>query len=862
MHKTHVQLAKHVKTFDGFLLQLMHAAVGPAEQRLHEQLVAATLSLPLLSPLAAARLAADSAADSARYSNTRASTSPAAPAVQSSAESASSPTADSADAAATAAVKAVGRFLSLSLGLPETVDVDCTCLQDLHPYSGNSASAADVAREVQAVCQDFIAAVKEAAAASAATAEEQQQGEKQQDGTNAATSTKPKRQVTRQQMQRKFAELRSMLRNDLQLPCLSVCGGDPRLFAATLNDASGLPGPPEAPHPLQEAAALHQHDTAARAAAFLSRKNLDKRDLPSWLVSEALVENPTPIGDLLGDTWASAAQQWYLLLQTLLQCQQLSTPHKDVLAQRDQLLGFAAALVLHVLQQRQRCWQGAAHYQVLVDAAAVSLVSPSVSVPSTLQQGLQRAADTLQQALQQAGALLPTLQEATVQNDALNLAFAVSARQTNSPSAVPPAWHEWPKATSVTTAAATAATGAGIDENRWLRHDIRQLRRAWDTLRMALQQIDSVQQLLVSSPEARRLSAYSASAAEAPAARKGHTCVRVRLQWLRAIEAACKDALDILKTQGEHEMGSKDLFGLLPSHAEAGIRKACAALHAQLAALVSAATAAQGETESRSTTGSAALAKATESLKLSLAACRGASPQRSADLLLQLTSGLKEDTVNEQQPEQQQPVFSSLPVPSLECLFPFKDCIGAFEEFTRAAPAFLSRPLLQADASGADSLTAATDTSRQTRRVLLQALQRAAAVVLASFDALEATARLSLGLLQLTLVLLQLGWGRKSSAEEAAEEAATARPEKQRDEWVSGTGLGEGEGARDTSEQVEDEWQFDGLKDEQADPQQKPPDKPKTQEEVSIYELYTPRFVAFLPMYDSRPTPDNDTSGN
>ena len=850
----------------------MHAAVGPVEQQLQERLVAAALSLPLLSPLATVRSAAESTADVASSSSMQACAAPAtaaaAAAAAAAAEAGGHPSSmDAGEAAAAAAASAVGRFLSLSLGLEGTVDIDYRCLQDLHAFCSNSTSAADVALDVQSVCEDFSAAVKEAAAASAEAVEDQQQQHQQQqeqqqeEGAAAAGRAKRKRQLTRQQMQRKFTELRGLLRTHLQLPCLSLCGGDTSLFAAALNDASGLPGPPGAPHPLQDAAALQQHDTAARAAAVLSRGAKNKQPLASWLATEAAKETPKAIGELLGDTWVSAAQQWYLLLQLLLQCQQIAKPHKDVLAQRELLLGFVAALVLHALQQRQRCWEAAAQYQVLADAAAVSLVSPSVTVPAALQQGLQQAAETLQQALQQAGALLPTLTEAAAQNDAIDLAFAaVSSASGSSTSASLAAFegkgHASTGAQQPAAAAAAAPGGggaaAGTDERRILRHDVRQLRGAWETLRKAQQQLEVLQQLLLSSPEARRLSAAATAAATAAGGQGEGVCMRVRLQWLGEVKTACEETLAIMKRQGDEGKGDRGLFNLLPTHAAAGLRKACEVLHAQSAAIAAAAAAAQEETANNSSRGDTAVAKATETLQFALAACKGDTPQPAVDLLLQLPSQLNKDNVQqqqqqqkEQQHEQQQPVFASLPVPSLECLFPFKQCTAAVEAFTRAAPACVVHPLLQTPAAAATAAAAGvgagpaavstTGNSSKARDVVLLTLQRAAAVVLAAFDALEGTTRLCLSLLRLTLVLLQLGWGRLSSEEEAAAAAAAARPEKQKDEWIAATGLGEGDGAQDRSEDIKDEFQFDGLRDEQQDTQQqKPPEKPKTQEEVHL----------------------------
>lgn len=808
VHKTHVQLAKHIRNFDGSLLQLTEAAISPSEWQLHQQLVTAALALPLQSPLAVARRAAEEQTEDVQERDATGSRKDSSDSLQG-------------VAAATATNGALQKFLEASLGLAEIKGLEMSHLADLHAFSSHSSSASDVAVEVQAFCHDFMAAVKEAAAAAARDAEEQQQQQEhkqpEDDGEASKQEKRKKKPFTRQQMQRRFADLRSMLRSTLKLPCLSMCGGAPGLFAAALNDVSGLPGPSEAPHPLQKAAALQRHDTARTAAACFSRRKN----------AQAVAAKPTgegaasvPLEEMLGGVWSSAAQQWYLLLQTLLHCQQFPSPHRDVAGDRDALLGFAAALVLHVLQQRDRCWRAAAEYQELADVAAICLVSPSVRIPVETASGLLSAAETLEEGLRQARAMLPSEREATVQNEALQ-------------ATIPP----HPEALGRTTAATwgsladqggvplpSAGAGAQKDERRLLEHNVRELREAHTSISAALRALEPLQQLLKNTAEARCLSAGCSHALDRQEGDKA--TVRVRLQWLEDARAACAAIMEVLEATPHSGDKASALLQLLPSHAAEGLRAAWAALNARCAALTAAAGRTQAERRSRLTDTYRLLDPTIEKLRKALeASAAGHSTERQPcgrDSLLQLPA------TPDAHDQEHQPVFDTLPVPPLTSLFSFKEAIAALHAFDEAAPPCIPGGLLQ------EKPDAAVGATSDASAAVLRALQRAGGVLLAAFDGLEGTARLGLSLLHLLLLLLQLGWGCLSNEEEeAAAAAAGQQPPKQKDEWVAGTGLGEGEGARDASDQIEEEWQFDGLKDEKTDPQQKPPEKPKSQEEVS-----------------------------
>ncbi|OEH74322.1 Midasin, related protein [Cyclospora cayetanensis] len=690
----------------------MQAAVGSSEGQLHQQLVEAALSLSLESPLAHARLAAEA----------QGSLEPC--------EGKSSEASEAGDdgAGASAALKAVGEFLKGSLEVGGISEVDATSLADLHAFSSASrASASEVALE-------------------------------KEEGVEASRRSKARKPVTRQQMQRRFKDLRSVLRNELKLPCLSMCGSSPGLFAAALNDASGLPGFSEVGvHPLQHVATLQLHDTARRATASRVRRKKAGKVNGSEVSSN-------PIAEVLGSVWISAAQQWYLLLQSLLQCQQFPCPHKDVAADRETLLGYAAALVLHILQQRNRCWQAAAAFQDLVDAARVSLVSPSAAVHVSAASDLVAAAEALHEVLLQARALLPSPHEAAVQNEALAAAVAPCAKAETL---------EFGTGSSVETLAdagtaslpSCSSTSAGTpDETALLQQNIRQIRSAHSTLSSALRALAKLEQLLHATSEARRLCAARTRGAEQGSATTPTVpadAAKATAMSRHQIESAAVDRL------------RRSALAALAVESDSGMQR-----HSRI------------------------------------------------DDLLQLSP-----TLEEEDKAQQQPGYAALPVPDLESLFSFKTCIAALNDFVEAAPSCMQSPLLLQKSDGSEIRKS------EAAMAVLRMLQRSAGVVLAVFDGLEGTVRLGLSLLQLIEVLLQFGWGCLSNEEEENAAMDAGRSEKQKEEWVAGTGLGEGEGARDASEQIEEEWQFDGLKDEKSDPQQKLPEKPKSQEEDKAMEV-------------------------
>ncbi|KAL8453352.1 hypothetical protein Emag_001907 [Eimeria magna] len=777
--------------------------MGRKEMDREEQLVAASLALPLRSPLAVARQAVaedyDGFQQQDRHRSPQGETTPNA-------------------LAAAASVNAVQDFLQqiipglIARGSP----VQSSSLADFHAFSLNSASVSDIAIEVQAVCQEFAAAVKEASAAAAREIEkqQQQQGEQRDAGMANSESRKKKPAVSRQQIQRRFADLRSMLRFTLKLPCLSTCGGAPGLLAAALNDASGLPDATPSSHPLRDAAGLQQHDTAAAAAASLcASRRLAQASKTKICADEGAVR--ATIGKLLGGVWSSAAQQWYLMLQTLLQCQQLASPHKDVVAHRDTLLGYAAALVLHILQQRNRCWRAAAEFQDLVDAVSLCLTGPSAQVCAEKVVRLLTAAETFQEGLRQASALLPSEREAAVQNDAL--------------AGISPPRHELVNGTAAPLGAlashgafrSPASLGTAPEEqheHRLLQHNLKELQEVHRSIKNALKALQPVLHLLRETPEGRWLT--TARGEETVEHVRKRQSIRVRLQWVRDVEDACASALQCL----EAALSSQ----LLPSHATRGLRRVCDTLSSSCVALIENVEAARRDADSAANV--QALASSVESFERSLeaiAADVGSSPQPDCgrDRLLQVAT--HPQTEDDNGDLQRQPIFDALPVPPLSGLFPFEDIISALRTFDEAAPSYIPEGVLVQQRRGT---TKAATTA-------LHMLQRAAGVLLSAFDGLEGTARIGLSLMQLVLVLLQLGWGCLSNEEEEAAAAAGRQPQKEKDEWVSGTGLGEGEGLRDGSEQIEEEWQFDGLRDEKQDPQQRPPEKPKSEEEDKALEV-------------------------
>eukprot|EP00921_Rhytidocystis_pertsovi_P013417 GHVQ01021671.1.p1 GENE.GHVQ01021671.1~~GHVQ01021671.1.p1 ORF type:complete len:3417 (-),score=625.88 GHVQ01021671.1:3137-11980(-) len=121
------------------------------------------------------------------------------------------------------------------------------------------------------------------------------------------------------------------------------------------------------------------------------------------------------------------------------------------------------------------------------------------------------------------------------------------------------------------------------------------------------------------------------------------------------------------------------------------------------------------------------------------------------------------------------------------------------------------------------------DSSNPSQRVLLnQVLSYSQAVLLSAFDCLEGVSALSLRVMQVVALTFEKGFcgsaGADSSKGSAGEEGG--------DDWIAGTGMGEGEGARDVTGELDNENQLVGLKGEDdTDDPEKEEKKPSDSDE-------------------------------
>eukprot|EP00927_Polykrikos_kofoidii_P046061 TRINITY_DN40248_c0_g1_i1.p1 TRINITY_DN40248_c0_g1~~TRINITY_DN40248_c0_g1_i1.p1 ORF type:complete len:2544 (+),score=680.20 TRINITY_DN40248_c0_g1_i1:328-7632(+) len=111
-----------------------------------------------------------------------------------------------------------------------------------------------------------------------------------------------------------------------------------------------------------------------------------------------------------------------------------------------------------------------------------------------------------------------------------------------------------------------------------------------------------------------------------------------------------------------------------------------------------------------------------------------------------------------------------------------------------------------------------------------QTVQLGNALLLCGLEANVATLEVSVALLRFVTHLLEKGLGSKTEEEEGG--AGDSR-----DEWNAGTGMGEGEGLRDVTEEIQDDQQLDGLQTEKQEEPKEQPEQPKDGEEDKAREM-------------------------
>ncbi|CAE7306236.1 mdn1 [Symbiodinium natans] len=105
-----------------------------------------------------------------------------------------------------------------------------------------------------------------------------------------------------------------------------------------------------------------------------------------------------------------------------------------------------------------------------------------------------------------------------------------------------------------------------------------------------------------------------------------------------------------------------------------------------------------------------------------------------------------------------------------------------------------------------------------------QILQLARALLLGGLQAALATAEVSFEILRLVCFLMEKGLNSKEEEEQGEGEGEGGT------EWQTGTGMGEGEGLKDVTDEIEDDAQLEGTRNEKQE-QQPEPEQPKQSED-------------------------------
>lgn len=689
---------------------------------------------------------------------------------------------------------------TLRLEGQEGAALDCAeVLRGLHAFDARSCSASSLALEVAEFCRDFLSTLEAAERQNEARVSETEAG--REDGPSAREARTQK--VSRQQLQRMLGDFRALLRDTLQLPQLGALVGAQTkelraLLAASLNDSSGLSSFEDETfrHPLSAFAELEASDVGpalrevrqrrVQISCALTRK---EKEVQTTLDSRDDSGGPA-IFESLGEVWRLSSTLWHLSLQTFSSIGENREPHRDVAGDRRQLLGFLVGLLLQHLRRRQHCWSAVPAFQRVVDALAVLLSSGSVSVPTADLADLAAATEVVEEAVLQTRSLLPSEVESKAQRDALRF-FA-----------------------------ADASEGKTCGESEWnslLEDEALQRAAALrSVLEASLENARVLRRCFQDAAEGRLLeTASDAHGRVAGVNSEEKATQRIRLSWLSDVaDASRKVQSSIFRSDAQTLFNS-----VLPPAAVAGLTRSVKTLQAKLASVEQHAEA-QRKIAPSNGRGEAQLVAAFEEIADTLqkvSQCtENASPSDGFDEFLQV----RENSAG----EELRPHFNpnTLPPASLEELFSFKAVAAAVGAISAKAPPFVDGERFWKE-----------ETLAEKRTLLSKVVLRGAGILLAAFDGLEASSRVTLSVAQLVGTLLQKGLVLRNSEEEEAAKADAQRSSKEKVEWTSGTGLGEGEGARDAAEPVEDEWQFDGLENEQqTEEPRKKSQGPKTDEEV------------------------------
>jgi len=124
-------------------------------------------------------------------------------------------------------------------------------------------------------------------------------------------------------------------------------------------------------------------------------------------------------------------------------------------------------------------------------------------------------------------------------------------------------------------------------------------------------------------------------------------------------------------------------------------------------------------------------------------------------------------------------------------------------------------------------------------------------VMLSALEAHLAMADAASNLMKLVCLLLEKGLGTNTAEEEDGEDGQDGKTD-----WAQGTGMGEGDGVRDVTEEIEDDKQLEGMQNEKDKSQQEPPPMPEAGEEDKA------REVGFDVDAEAQPQPEDQEQKN
>uniref|UniRef100_A0A0G4HWH0 Midasin n=1 Tax=Chromera velia CCMP2878 TaxID=1169474 RepID=A0A0G4HWH0_9ALVE len=449
-------------------------------------------------------------------------------------------------------------------------------------------------------------------------------------------------------------------------------------------------------------------------------------------------------------------------------------PHSDVRAEYMRVTGVCASALRSALEQRDRAMKFADVLRELKALTLSALSGPSVSVPLSLLQSAFRTLDDLLQAALQLGSLLPSAEGGTVQSGV-----------------------ERPPLVDDQGAAFVPALGGG--------------EAAAAAERGLLSFVDRVVAAVEEVKGSVKETAEAGRLRDSAVVEEGEQAsLRVRVSFMESLFKGMDRAANVgLTGSAAYLRGSgKALSAEVPQVALVGFRECAERLRETSVRLQSnmggsGEEGGDGNKDVRRTR--AALVKscllavqaAIRSTDASLFTLKKEkkSKQKSKEKTADLSGDNKEE---EEEEEESVPVPCLTSPPSLELTLPLSEVLSALQTHCGGCVSGEQR-------EGDPALSFVREVVRLADLVLLGA-----------WDCASACGSLGVRLFQTSKVLLEKGYCRPQEGEGQEGEGG--------DEWVEGTGLGEGGGQKDISDEIEEEGQMEGLRGEEEAPEEEKKD--------------------------------------